>query len=603
MNAAFNIATIREMCERHVSIKSGRNYVRVMSEESKAYMSKYFFKLQKGNYIFWNVIDDSLDEYTHADITKVFFKILPDEVNTWFFNEHAVLYRRVCELNTPRIDYANGKLNTFAGFKHEYKPYKSFSKEIRDSVDIFLCHIKEVICSDKEDQYNYVLKWFANIAHQNKNDSLLYIKGEEGTGKSTLTDMIYAHVFGMKPCLKSNTEPLRSKFNQILCGKILVIFEEMPTFSDAEWNGVTSVIKNAVTSDRITYEDKHIKAYEANNINNYVVISNFDPIKHSQGRRYAIADVSSHRIGDHEYFGRIRETCYNDEVGHALFCYLYEMDVNGFQAQRDMPETQSKLDAIADRLEMHYKFIKQEYILKNKSMKITLTNLHKEYEAFMTRHNKTPISNIEFNKKLKNVNINYKIADKGKNWIKMTHAELLEIAQKLKWIHELDEFESTTISDQGNFIDDDDTNKLKQSKSDLALMEENEELQMKLNQALKENEDLRKEIEQLKKVSQPKQEPKQLVDDNIGELLDDGIMQELEEVEKAQKAREAKKPKAKKEASPKKTKPKTETKTEKPKTKAKSKVKQLEETVDAFPDIDDDDEINFVNSKNVVEFN
>ena len=100
-----------------------------------------------------------------------------------------------------------------------------------------------------------------------------------------------------------------------------------------EWNSMSSVLKRIITSDRILIEAKNQNSYEADNINNYMLLSNNDAIKDDDGRRYFIADVSSKMEGDTVFWTDLNKSCFNDLTGHAFYCYLYEIDLNNFNSQ------------------------------------------------------------------------------------------------------------------------------------------------------------------------------------------------------------------------------------------------------------------------------
>jgi hypothetical protein len=48
--------------------------------------------------------------------------------------------------------------------------------------------IKGVWANENKDSFEYILKWFANMARGNKNVTAIYAKAIEGIGKSTLID-------------------------------------------------------------------------------------------------------------------------------------------------------------------------------------------------------------------------------------------------------------------------------------------------------------------------------------------------------------------------------------------------------------------------------
>jgi hypothetical protein len=261
----------------------------------------------------------------------------------------------------------------------------------------------------------------------------------EGIGKSTFTDFLKEFVLGKGLCVTSTPAPLRTDNNKILCGKLLVVFEELPTFTEGEWSAVSGVLKHLISASTAVYTDKWEKSIELNNINNYVINTNVDAIKCSEGRRYYIAECSTKRKGDYKYFEELREKCFNDEAGEAFFSYVCSIDTDGWNAEKAMPVTQSKLDAIADRLHPVYQFMKAKYVLQRRDLKCALTDLYEEYQIWCPSTHKA-LSKIKFNEKLKEVGMEMYKSD-GKFKYKLTDAELQVIAKRWNWVHELDEYE------------------------------------------------------------------------------------------------------------------------------------------------------------------
>jgi frataxin-like iron-binding protein CyaY len=272
-----------------------------------------------------------------------------------------------------------------------------------------------------------------------KNNAVPYLKGPQGIGKSFLSEMLQRHVLGMAISMKSSAEPLLSRFNKILLGMLFVFFEEFPSTSEREWASISSKLKDLVTGFDAMYEDKNEKSIRAANISNYIINTNDNAIKHSEGRRFFVVDVSTKRMQDAKYFGNIAKRCCNDRVGEALFAYFKEIDTTNFDAQHDMPETKSKLDAIAERLDMVYKFIKDEYILQGQSMiKVPLEDLHNNFLSYCNEKNyKTKLGKISFAAKLTEVNIQTG-KQGGYHFYNYSIDQLKEIATKHKWIHEFD---------------------------------------------------------------------------------------------------------------------------------------------------------------------
>jgi len=68
------------------------------------------------------------------------------------------------------------------------------------------------------------------MARGGKNQSVLYLRSEEGVGKSTFTDFMMKYVIGSKLSLMSGSGPLLSNFNIILYCKLFVVYEELKIF-------------------------------------------------------------------------------------------------------------------------------------------------------------------------------------------------------------------------------------------------------------------------------------------------------------------------------------------------------------------------------------
>ena len=64
------------------------------------------------------------------------------------------------------------------------------SNGVKKSVEYVLDFLKEVWASYSDLQFDFIVKWLANMARGGKNQSVLYLRGEQGIGKSTFTDFL-----------------------------------------------------------------------------------------------------------------------------------------------------------------------------------------------------------------------------------------------------------------------------------------------------------------------------------------------------------------------------------------------------------------------------
>jgi hypothetical protein len=394
-------------------------------------------------------------KYTIQDakvIKAVYFNRLSSEISKYYFTEYDKIRTLTCELNRPLL--FDDKINTCPEMLHIKKSYDSYSSEIKDRVQFMLNYLKDAWTCNNNEQFKFILQWISNMARGNKNQSVLYLKGEEGIGKSTFTDFLVKHVIGQRLSLKSGSQPLISNFNSILFCKLLVVYEELENFGTNQWQTVSTRIKRDITSDTCQYESKGVDSFEAKNISNVIINSNVDAIKDDNGRRIFCLDLSNKKKGDIVFWKEIYSTCMNNEVGEAFYNYLLEYDISDYFDQ-SFPVTKMKSDSIVKRLDHVFRFIKEKYVLEKRDLKISLKDLYQEYVNFSNSIGTKPYNKIDFNKKLSDINlIGFK---SGNIAVKFSYQNiyLLEIATKHKWLHETDHFE---LSENDLFSNDLDKN-------------------------------------------------------------------------------------------------------------------------------------------------
>jgi hypothetical protein len=418
--------------------------------DAKEYIKRYFYPLASGLHVQVDYDEDEKPVYEIKEdkvIKSVYFNRLPKVIYDFYFKEYDQIKSLTCEINKPFIF---GKfINTCPSFLHELKPYSEYPKEIKVKVELMLTFLKEIWASDNEAQYQFLIKWLARMARGEKNQSVLYLKSEQGIGKSTFTDFLRKHVIGSQLCIQSGSQPLISQFNKILFCKLLVIFEELENFSTNQWQGVSTRLKRDTTSDTCTYEEKHEKAFTARNISNYIINSNVDAIKDDDGRRYFILDLSNKRKGDINYFNKIYSNCMNDAVGEAFFAFLNSVDLTGYHDQ-DFPLTKAKEDAIVKRLDSVARYIKEKYILKYKNFDTNLKDAHVEYTDFCSANNIKESCKIEFNKRLEAYKITSYKSGNIHNKFNYKHSMLEEIAVANKWKHSTDQYDNGDVFTDDN---------------------------------------------------------------------------------------------------------------------------------------------------------
>lgn len=424
------------------------------------------------------------------------------------------------DLHLPRHYSINGALflNQCKGFKHKkYLQYDEYDEKIKMKVQMFIDFIKLVLCSNRDDVHDALMKYFSILANGRKTKATIVAKTmEQGVGKSTLTDFIINHVFGQDICLYSSTQPLTSDRNKILIGKLFVVFEELPTFSTSEWNAACSMLKKLATEDMMTFRGLYENEIQLRHCINCWINTNVDAIKDTAGRRNIVLDINVNawesKESKKEYFDDLYSTCFSDEVGEAFFSYLVtKIDSKNFNVQEKFPDTENKLNAIASQLPSPYKFIKEEYILNRLDIEKTKTeSLYTHYKNYCGRINRTAIINKnDFIAKLEVVGIKRKDI-KNSPYYKETAKDLYDIAMKNKWISptELEEMgvevKNDNSEDDEEEEDNDNVSKEKDKDTQInKLLAENEALKRiikDLEYKMKNNELEKKKVEELPKI-------------------------------------------------------------------------------------------------------
>jgi len=408
-------------------------------KDAKKEIDKHFIILSNGDHAMLN--KGKITIYDTKTLNSLYFNRLNPELKNYYNKEKKDIRTLICDIHKPFL--TKGELNISEKLKHKYVKYDTFSEKVRESVDCMIQYIKEVLCANREDILTHLLKMMAKMVRGLKNDACIYLKGPQGIGKSTLPEFLRFHVMGTGLSIESGSGPLKNKFNSELKGKVMTIFEELDNFGSAEWMGISSTLKRWITSLTMQIEGKNKDVIEVINIMTFWLLSNNDAIQDDDGRRYFILPVSVKYMEDLQYYGALRDKCFNDEVGHAFYCKLMEIDLTGFNSQR-YPLTAAKLDSFAKRLDNVYRFIKDMYVLQRRDItKVTVNDLFVLYQDYCKNMSYKAKNKVDFNKTLEECCIEKKKSDKI-HYYSITYKELQAIADKKHWVHDLDTYEDQT---------------------------------------------------------------------------------------------------------------------------------------------------------------
>lgn len=244
----------------------------------------------------------------------------------WMTHPNRRTYSRV--IFAPN-EIHDGCLNLWRGFACEARP---------GNCDLYLEHLRRVICREHVENYNYLIRWMA-FAVQFPGEIpevAIVLRGEQGTGKGTAVKY-HGELFGCHFKHITNPKHVTGQFNGTLEDAVVVFADEcfIPGSKEHESNQ-----KTLISEKTINLEKKGIDVSEGRNCTHLWMATNEGwaaPVEHDD-RRYFILDVSNEERCDTGYFGAIAEQM--DNGGReALLHYLLNLDLSKFNV-RKRPETE-----------------------------------------------------------------------------------------------------------------------------------------------------------------------------------------------------------------------------------------------------------------------
>ena len=173
------------------------------------------------------------------------------------------------------------------------------------SCALFLQHLREVVCADDADKYDYVLQWLADAVQRpaQKPGTAIGMGGRQGTGKGAVFRYL-TPIFG-RHCLQvAGSELLTGRFNDILAGQLMIFADEAVFGGDRR--GLNK-LKSYITEERISVERKHVPAFSIENYARFIFASNSDHFAPAEfdDRRFVPLQVAERRRDDAMYWNAL----------------------------------------------------------------------------------------------------------------------------------------------------------------------------------------------------------------------------------------------------------------------------------------------------------
>lgn len=220
-------------------------------------------------------------------------------------------------------------------------------KEGEGTYDLFFQHIEQVVCNGNKEVADFVKKWiFHMIKYPNaKNGVAIAMKGEPGTGKTTMYQILKGVFDSRFTTTINNAEDFSNRFNAKYASCYLVSLEEA-VFAGTRRSGVWSVLKDVLTNNKIRLEKKGIDAIDIDNHLHIMITTNHDwaAPKEEGDRRYLVLDVNNSKKSDYKYF---KDLYWNMENGGLKKLYDYAVNESGITEKDEdwtIPETDAGIE-------------------------------------------------------------------------------------------------------------------------------------------------------------------------------------------------------------------------------------------------------------------
>jgi len=439
-------------------------------DEAKAYVSLFFFRFRDSIFYFdgftfllypleramklipsdlkieINILNELKSSQVNKKYDKIKFRLVDYLKETDFMkNEY-----------TPTIDFKKELIFTekvkIRGHEFE-KKYINMAKPLRidtsikskrnekltTNINLIYNHIKEVLCSNNNEVYEYVLNWLSCTFGGRKLRKALYIEANERTGKGIIFNDLLKAILGDR-MHKTNSNESITKYTKPFEGCCLVQPDELPHCDD--FKGLQDALKGLVTEPQFTCRSMWEAGYEQENTFNIAITTNNSALALSQTNkeRWMCLDVSECKLGQSEYFVKIAKILKDQNI----LLMFYEDMIERFKTLDNwnediLPMTESKKTKIIEALPQIYKYLKEHYIIPRKNLNMRTDLFLSEYRLV----SKDKTSNQKIGRYLTKIGIkgnDYKNSkNQGYNY-KMTADEMLKCFQANEWMDEKIDF-------------------------------------------------------------------------------------------------------------------------------------------------------------------
>jgi len=210
-------------------------------------------------------------------------------------------------------------------------------------------HIHEVICGGDGTKFDYLMDMLAAWVQrpEERFGVAPVLIGSQGTGKNMFANAVARLFKKNNRMIAFDRESLFLQFNAHLANIVLFVADEFSLRAGKSADDANK-LKGFITGDTMRLEIKGgaLMPNVANRMHFIIITNDRKPMPlDKEERRYFILNVSTCRVGDREYFERLKEHIDSDEVIAAFLHSLMERRVN-FSAQYQAMKTETFYDVV-----------------------------------------------------------------------------------------------------------------------------------------------------------------------------------------------------------------------------------------------------------------
>lgn len=224
------------------------------------------------------------------------------------------------------------------------------------SCELYLNHLKHVICAGDERAYHYLIQFMAHLLQKpdEKPTTAILLRSVEGTGKGTMVKPLLAMV-GAQGAHINGHHHITGQFNSVIANKLLIFADEV----DLSSSQVADKLKALISEPIVQLERKGLEPIAIPNYARLIFASNRDFVLKAglKERRYLVLEPSAEYAQDQRYFSKLHQWLENGGTSF-LMDYLLKLDISEFNPYK-APTTSALMEQKLQAMPLIYQYAYQ----------------------------------------------------------------------------------------------------------------------------------------------------------------------------------------------------------------------------------------------------